>query len=91
SRLFNQADVTSFSNFQRKTGRLPDTCGNDDLDLGIQKRSSTVMFLQGLVQSMFNSLFLTIPDGEVLLYCRTMETLNDFTLYSSGSSAVFLK
>ncbi|XP_016105194.1 mitotic checkpoint serine/threonine-protein kinase BUB1 beta-like isoform X3 [Sinocyclocheilus grahami] len=29
SRLFHQADVTSFSNFQRKTGRLPDTSGDD--------------------------------------------------------------
>ncbi|KAL1254217.1 hypothetical protein QQF64_016446 [Cirrhinus molitorella] len=63
SRLFNQADVTSFSNFQRKTGHLTDTTGDEDLHL----------------------------DGEVLLYRGKMETLKDFTLYSSGTDAVFLK
>ncbi|XP_073708954.1 mitotic checkpoint serine/threonine-protein kinase BUB1 beta [Garra rufa] len=63
SRLFNQADVASFSNFQRKTGRLPDTSGDEDLHL----------------------------DGEVLLYRGKMETLKDFTLFSSGTDAVFLK
>ncbi|XP_052391996.1 mitotic checkpoint serine/threonine-protein kinase BUB1 beta isoform X2 [Carassius gibelio] len=30
-------------------------------------------------------------DGEVLVYRRTLETLEDFTLYSSGDAAVFLK
>ncbi|XP_048063854.1 mitotic checkpoint serine/threonine-protein kinase BUB1 beta isoform X2 [Megalobrama amblycephala] len=32
SRLFQQADVTSFPNFHRKTGLLPDTSGNLNLD-----------------------------------------------------------
>ncbi|XP_016406281.1 mitotic checkpoint serine/threonine-protein kinase BUB1 beta-like [Sinocyclocheilus rhinocerous] len=43
SRLFHQADVTSFSNFQRKTGRLPDTSG-DDLRLGIRKTHHSRVF-----------------------------------------------
>ncbi|KAF4099960.1 mitotic checkpoint serine/threonine-protein kinase BUB1 beta isoform X4 [Onychostoma macrolepis] len=63
SRLFHQTDVASFSNFQRKTGRLPDTSGDENLRL----------------------------DGEVLVYCGKMETLKDFTLYFSGTAAVFLK
>uniref|UniRef100_A0A9J7XSZ6 BUB1 mitotic checkpoint serine/threonine kinase Ba n=1 Tax=Cyprinus carpio carpio TaxID=630221 RepID=A0A9J7XSZ6_CYPCA len=63
SRLYHQADVTSFSNFQQKTGRLPDTSGDDNLCL----------------------------DGELLVYCGKMETLKDFTLYCSDTSAVFLK
>uniref|UniRef100_A0A8C1SH81 BUB1 mitotic checkpoint serine/threonine kinase Ba n=1 Tax=Cyprinus carpio TaxID=7962 RepID=A0A8C1SH81_CYPCA len=61
SRLYHQADVTSFSNFQQKTGRLPDTSGDDNLY------------------------------GELLVYCGKMETLKDFTLYCSDTSAVFLK
>uniref|UniRef100_A0A672KCA9 Mitotic checkpoint serine/threonine-protein kinase BUB1 beta-like n=1 Tax=Sinocyclocheilus grahami TaxID=75366 RepID=A0A672KCA9_SINGR len=63
SRLYHQADVTSFSNFQQKTGRVPDASGVDDLRL----------------------------DGEMLVYRGKLETLKDFTLYSSGTAAVFLK
>uniref|UniRef100_A0A9J7XVD8 BUB1 mitotic checkpoint serine/threonine kinase Ba n=1 Tax=Cyprinus carpio carpio TaxID=630221 RepID=A0A9J7XVD8_CYPCA len=63
SRLYHQADVTSFSNFQRRAGRLPDASGVDDLRL----------------------------DGEMLVYRGKLETLKDFTLYSSGTAAVFLK
>uniref|UniRef100_A0A8C1T6F7 BUB1 mitotic checkpoint serine/threonine kinase Ba n=1 Tax=Cyprinus carpio TaxID=7962 RepID=A0A8C1T6F7_CYPCA len=63
SRLYHQADVTSFSNFQRRAGRLPDASGVDDLCL----------------------------DGEMLVYRGKLETLKDFTLYSSGTAAVFLK
>uniref|UniRef100_A0A671MVD7 Mitotic checkpoint serine/threonine-protein kinase BUB1 beta-like n=1 Tax=Sinocyclocheilus anshuiensis TaxID=1608454 RepID=A0A671MVD7_9TELE len=63
SKLYHQADVTSFSNFQQKTGCVPDASGVDDLRL----------------------------DGEMLVYRGKLETLKDFTLYSSGAAAVFLK
>ncbi|XP_059354091.1 mitotic checkpoint serine/threonine-protein kinase BUB1 beta-like isoform X2 [Carassius carassius] len=63
SRLYHQADVSSFCNFQQKWCGLPDASGVDDLCL----------------------------DGEVLVYRRKLETLKDFTLYSSGTAAVFLK
>ncbi|XP_052442423.1 mitotic checkpoint serine/threonine-protein kinase BUB1 beta isoform X4 [Carassius gibelio] len=63
SRLFHRSDVTCFSSLQRRSGRVPDTSGDDHLCL----------------------------DGEVLVYCGKMETLKDFTLYCSDSSAVFLK
>ncbi|XP_067274409.1 mitotic checkpoint serine/threonine-protein kinase BUB1 beta [Pseudorasbora parva] len=33
SRLFQQANLTTLSNFHRKTGLVPDTCGNDDVNL----------------------------------------------------------
>uniref|UniRef100_A0A671SUU7 Mitotic checkpoint serine/threonine-protein kinase BUB1 beta-like n=1 Tax=Sinocyclocheilus anshuiensis TaxID=1608454 RepID=A0A671SUU7_9TELE len=59
SRLFHQADVTSFSNFQRKTGRLPDTSG-DDLRLGIWKTppSSQSCFYSNLLsKSVFSQPF----------------------------------
>ncbi len=63
SRLFHQADVMLFSNFQRKTGRLPDTSGNDNLRLGIRETppsSQSCFYSNFLSKPVFPNLFSTV-------------------------------